>query len=108
LDEDGHRPSEELEQAAFATFNVLPTELEILAPDAVVFFIGPKYELRLNRMFPGIKYEHLRNWKSELLYRCTHPGLPANSFWTYHPKWLRLTRNWNVVEKLGHLMGSHS
>lgn len=108
FDEDGRRPSEQLEQVGFETFNLLPSEIEILAPDAVIFFVGPRYETRLNQIFPGMQYEQLAAFSSELVYRCKHPDLPTRSFWTYHPNYLRRSRNWAVVEKLGHLIHGRS
>src|SRR5580658_5057866 len=44
----GPRPRRELEDLVCRTFNRLPIEVEIAAPEVVIFLTGPDYDQRLN------------------------------------------------------------
>jgi hypothetical protein len=101
FDMGGKRVPKELEEIAFDAFNVLAKEIEIIAPDAVIFFVGTRYETRLNQTFKEIEYKPVRGFSSELLSRCAHTNLPFHSYWTHHPRRLSYQKRWNVIEKLG-------
>lgn len=103
LDENKRRLSPEIEDIVFALFNVIPGEIEILSPDMVVFFIGPRYEKRLMKIFPNLSFERVASIPSEAIWRCLHPQLPQRSFWTYHPRYLRMSRKWWVIDALAEL-----
>ncbi len=95
MDVGAGRPPVEIE-AAPADTNLLPAELVAFNPRVVVFFTGPNYDRRLLDIFPGATFALLSN----ALAHVSHPSLPLLSFRTYHPKYLRLSRNWGVLDEL--------
>lgn len=96
VDQYNERPEPEVEDAIW-DLALLNRELEVLEPDAVVFFTGPHYEERLRETFPGVRYHML----TPDVVRLAHPDLPANAFRTYHPRYLWQARKRAV---LGHIV----
>lgn len=94
LDQNGKRPNTTVEEVV-SRFRLLPKEIEITKPDAVVFFIGPYYRSRLAATFPGIALQPA----APKISRAVHPQLPTSSFHTYHPGYLR-RGNWHVITDL--------
>lgn len=105
IDEVEQRPSEDVEDAASASFNVLPAEVRFATPDVVVFFTGPHYDERLNSVFPGCKFEAVKGRDGRVLSLLTHRDLPTQSYRTYHPNYLRRSKNWHVVAEIARLSG---
>lgn len=60
-------------------------ELELLRPDAVVFFTGPRYDPLLAETFPGLVHEPAG---LPFVSRLVHPALPGPSFRCYDPAFL--------------------
>lgn len=89
------RPCPAVEQAV-CSLGLLPAEIEITRPEVVVFFTGRRYDGRLRETFPGASLERL----SPFVCRVTHAGLPFHSYRTYHPAYLRRSRNWGVLDEV--------
>lgn len=94
--ESGRRPSPELADALLNRFPVLLREVAIGKPHVVIFFTGPSYDERLTATFPGAFFERTALPERQLA-RVVHPGLPARSFRTYHPTYLRRTKKWRTI-----------
>jgi hypothetical protein len=71
-------------------------ELEALKPQNVIFFTGPDYDHLLEMVFPRAKLEVA----SGQVLQVSHESLPTNSFRTYHPAYLRRSRQWGVLDDL--------
>jgi hypothetical protein len=79
---------------------LLPEEVAIVRPDAAVFFTGSGYDGRLRETFPAVVFHRV----SKLISRLEHAQLPWHSYRTAHPKYLRLSGNWAVLEELSQLV----
>lgn len=95
IDQGGNRPNKELEHAV-SLLNLLQSELRITQPDAIVFFTGPYYDDRLVSSFPQMQIMP----ESAFLAKLRDPTLPELSFRTYHPNYLRRSRNWGVLDEI--------
>jgi hypothetical protein len=95
LDQSNGRPDADAEND-ICRLGILQKEIDITQPDAVVFFTGPKYDERLKETFPGLKCTP----EVGLLIRIKHPCLPKLCYRTYHPKYLRFSRNWKVIQEI--------
>jgi hypothetical protein len=102
VDENGNRPSLAMEQAVLRTYNVLPDEIAIGRPSVVVFLTGPYYDNSLRRVFPKIIIQPLRRLPQVALLR--HPALPRHSYRTYHPRYLRQSKQWKVLSSICRLV----
>jgi hypothetical protein len=80
---------------------VLTGEVGVMRPNVAVFFTGSSYDGRLRETFPGIGFHRV----SRLVSRLEHGGLPYHSYRTAHPKYLRLSGNWSVLDELSQLLG---
>lgn len=83
MDQHCKRPSPQLEEN-ICRLGLLVGELQILKPDAVVFFTGPHYDARLRQTFPGVEYTALTPDVALL----RHAELPPKAYRTYHPRYL--------------------
>src|SRR5207249_4508748 len=90
---------------------VLPQEVKILQPEAVVFFTGrtQPYQEALDQLFAGGTYLPCAEIDPDdplLVCQVQHPEkiLPADSFRTDHPGSLRWKRKWSVIEQLAELI----
>lgn len=97
VDLDNDLPSGEMLDSLLQT-EVLPREIEITRPDAVVFFTGPtsRYDNALRRTFDAVELSETET----NLHKVSHPVLPENSFRTYHPNYLQRDSQWNLVESI--------
>lgn len=68
-------------------FHVIPSELEILKPNVVLFLTGPNYDRILKDNFGELEYEALPNYSQRQLSRVFLKDVPF-SFRTYHPNYL--------------------
>lgn len=96
VEQNARRPSPAVEDFV-SRFELLPREIDISQPDAVVFFAGPRYRARLSATFLGVSLE----LTAPKISRVVHPNLPRASFYTYHPGYL-IRGHWEVI---GHLAG---
>ena len=94
VDQNGSRPKATVEEIV-SRFGLLPREIAITRPGAVVFFTGPYYRSRLTTTFPGVSLEPA----APKISRVVHPQLPKASFHTYHPGYLR-RGHWHVIDAL--------
>jgi hypothetical protein len=85
-------------------FNVVPGEIRLTAPDAVIFFTGPWYEKRLELTFVGAQMHEVSGLPTNLLARLVHPDLPWHSYRTYHPNYLRRSRQWDLLTVITNLV----
>lgn len=99
VDEDGGRPGDDIERLLLAHFNVLPEELAAGEPDVVVFFTGPHYDELLRVLFPRLEFREC----GPALAALRHPALPEKCFRTYHPRYLRFSKQWNVLAEISRL-----
>lgn len=83
MDQHCKRPSPQLEEDV-CRLGLLVGELQILKPEAVVFFTGPRYDERLRCTFPGVEYTALTPDVALL----RHADLPPKAYRTYHPRYL--------------------
>lgn len=83
--------------------DILPREVEITSPDAVVFFTGPtsRYDNVLRRTFDGVELSEVET----NLHKVSHPVLPEVSFRTYHPNYLQRAKQWDLVEAVSQRIG---
>lgn len=93
------RPERTIENKSCG-LELLQKELEILKPDAVVFFTGPKYDERLKTTFPGLKPIGVTRYIDRIK---LDRQLPRRSFRTYHPRWLRFNQ-WGVIREIADLI----
>jgi len=84
------------------------TEIADSEAKAVIFFTGPNYDYLLERTFRDVQYFPVAgNHESErVLARIESPDLPAASFRTYHPKYLRISGQWDILDTLAETVGS--
>lgn len=81
----GRVPDEYLD--FWSRHRLLAKEVQLLVPQLVLFVTGPDYDDLLKREFPGIDLPMLSF--AEPISRTSHPELPALSFTSYHPAFLR-------------------
>lgn len=93
VDQRGHRPEPAMEDAA-CRLGLLEREIAITRPDVVIFFTGA-YHDRLQSTFPGLSVVEFPSFA-----RLKHPALPVHSYRTYHPRYLRLSRRWRVLDEI--------
>ena len=86
------RPIPSIEEN-ICNLGLLQAEIEITRPSVVVFFTGPSYDNRLKSTFSGITFDS----SSRRLSRLVHPQLPHHSYRTYHPNYLRRSKNNRMV-----------
>ena len=96
LDVGGRRPGEDLTSNVLG-LRLLQHELTITQPDVVVFFTGPTYDRFLSKSFPNTT-------RSEIVPGLNHVHddsgvLPPRTFRTYHPRYLRMARRWQLVQE---------
>jgi hypothetical protein len=95
MDSGKSRVSAEVEERV-AALRLLQLEIAAHRPEVVVFFSGPRYDHRLTASFPDAVLEAA----GPLLSRVVHPDLPERSYRTYHPRYLRMSRHWDVLVEL--------
>jgi hypothetical protein len=88
-DEKKTTPSNEIGDR-LRSFRVLPNEIMILRPEAIIFLSGPRYDYTIDALFPSCEFVQLDSAipKRELA-RVKHIQLPLLTFRTYHPAGLR-------------------
>ena len=94
-DPNGRRPTLEVEEAV-SRLGLLPQEIAVTEPDAVVFFTGPDYKVRLQETFPGVDHRSVCSVLSKL----AHPELPCHTYQTYHPQYLNRSTRWGTIGEI--------
>jgi len=64
-------------------------ELRILDPHICILFTGPDYDRLLSSILPNCEYVPYEEYPLKHLAKLVHPALPAKSYRTYHPAYLR-------------------
>lgn len=99
---NGHdRPTQEVE-SMICEHSPLPSEIQILEPDVVIFFTGPAYDDRLQSTFPGVGFEDCVS--DGFIHRLCHSRLPKHTYRTYHPAYLRRRRKWSLLKNVATLI----
>jgi hypothetical protein len=108
VDENYRRPSVDVENILRGCFDVLAKEIELAAPDIIVFFTGPSYDQLLCSTLQGSQLYDTPLNNRRLLARLGSNGgaLPKRSYRTYHPKGLRLHKKWDIIREIAE-MTSH-
>lgn len=97
LDEEGGPPTDRVADCLRSAFNLLPFELSVIRPAAVVLFTG-RYDSHLSRMLEGVRFENVTGFTSAECSLVRHELLPKFSFRTYHPGFLRRSGRWRVIQ----------
>ena len=97
FDDGGGRPFGDSLKIIEKFDEVLLSEIQILKPDVVVFFSGPKFEYRINNLFENVEFNEVKGFQNMQLSRLSHKLLPFNTYRTYHPRYLRQSK---LEEKL--------
>jgi hypothetical protein len=108
VDQYGNRPDPAVEEECCDLFGVLTDEIALLQPDVVLFFTGPQYDQRLLTTFAGAKLLEVGTHPLRELARVEHPWLPAWTFRTYHPAYLRRRGLWHLLDEIGAIGESDS
>ena len=88
-DLDGGRAYGEYETTISTLDDVLLEEIKILKPNVCLFFTGPSFDNRIERLFDGVNFSSVADFNQRQLCRLEHADLPALTFRTYHPNYLR-------------------
>lgn len=92
VDVGRRRPPAEVE-AKVASLRLLEHEVAVTRPDAVIFFTGPRYDDRLKATFPEASIEELGHGTAHI------HNLPFRAVRTYHPRYLRQSRQWAELDR---------
>lgn len=92
FDFGGKSPQGEHKKVISDVDDLLIQEIDLLDPDIVLFFTGPNFDNRIRNIFPEISYNEVEKFTERELALLKHPKLPANSYRTYHPRYLRQSR----------------
>jgi hypothetical protein len=105
-DQKGDRPRDFL-GAELRQLRMVPREIKILGPHAIVFFTGPYYDQEFDEYFTGWKQTDVGNgkWIQRLHH---HDLLPERTFRTYHPNHLRLKQKMDWVKDIAELIKSRA
>ncbi len=81
---------------------VLAAQVRILEPSVVIFLTGPTRDEVIKELFSGATFEPLRDQAINKLARVTGAdALPVSTYRTYHPKHLRLAKQWTLLDLIG-------
>jgi hypothetical protein len=99
-DENGKTPTDAVADV-LRRFRILPNEIAILRPDAVIFLSGPNYDYTVNAFFPNCQYTPVApEIPTRQLAHLAHENLPPSSFRTYHPNSLRQQNKLDYLDKI--------
>ena len=90
FDLDKNRPYGKFEREISKLDSILIGEIEILKPRVCIFFTGPSFDQRIEKIFEGVTFENVGNWKKSQLSKLSHQMLPILTYRTHHPKSLRI------------------
>lgn len=93
FDVDRKRPLGDHEKVISKIDYLLVNEIEILDPDICFFFTSYTFDHRLKKIFPGIQFISVVGFEKNVLCKLKHDNLPENSYRTYHPRYLRTSKN---------------
>jgi len=84
--------------------NLFTAELAILNPHVCLFFSGPHYDGFIKGTFPNCEFLACGEPSARELARVMDLSLPAASFRTYHPNFLRQSNRWSYLETMRKLV----
>ncbi len=84
--------------------NLLKEELAILEPNAVVFVTGPVYDFTIRKLFPDVTFSDLCPGAKIV----QSAALPRGSVRTYHPNYLRRSKQFAVLDQIAAWIKSES
>lgn len=95
----------EIDKIQKAQNGLLRHEIDVLSPDVIVFFTGPKYDSALRAEFADVEFAPFdRGQNSALplssLALLRAPGLPAKTVRTYHPEYLQRSRQLSLLSEI--------
>lgn len=96
VDQHGGRIRQPGLENAVAQVGLLQGEIAITDPHAVIFFTGPSFDECLASSFPGVTFEPA----ADSLLQLRHPALPIHSYRTYHPRYLKRSGRWGVLNEI--------
>lgn len=98
FDVDGKMPMGKNAELISRADDLLKEEVKILNPTMVIFFTGPKLDARLLKIFPGLRFKEEDSGLNQKQFaKLEHEILPASTFRTYHPRYLRMKGLENLV-----------
>jgi hypothetical protein len=102
-DQDSRRPDKAHEEIFSIVDNLLIDEIKIVKPKICIFFTSPHFDYRLQNIFDNqIEFIETYCFDMEILCQLKHPNLPVLTFRTYHPGYLRRSRNEeSVIDFIG-------
>jgi hypothetical protein len=84
------RPDEAHEALISTVDDLLMKEIEIVKPKVCIFFIGHRFDYRLENIFNPIEFIKVDGFEEKVFCQVKHPKLPELSYRTYHPRYLRM------------------
>jgi hypothetical protein len=82
--------------------DLLLDEIRILEPTVCMFFTWHGFDYRIKKIFNGIEFLPVNEFKIHQFCQLKHEKLPLLTFRTYHPRYLRINRLENkVIEYVG-------
>lgn len=93
-----NRPSSSIREFENKYFDIIQQEVNIIKPNLIVFFTGPKYDGRLTKKFEVINKHSLKSDipSKELAKLDLGIGIPA--YRTYHPHYLRRQKKTDYID----------
>jgi len=81
---------------------LLSHEIDVLKPDVVVFFTGPRYDSTIRTEFEHVEFRPFENPRFPLstLALLRGRGLPVKTLRSYHPEYLQRSRQWGVISMI--------
>lgn len=107
IDQDKKRPDKELEESVCNAFPVLPLEINVAKPNALIFFTGPQYDGRLIKTFGGAEFEEIVSYNKKALARVIHDKLPCHCYRTYHPHYIYRSKQTQILDDISAMVRSH-
>lgn len=98
-DDKGH-PCKVVQELELENFNVLASEIQIISPDVVIFFTGNGCDINISERLGETKFEKCSDHETEIFARVVNKNLPKKSFRTYHPSYLRESKNEHLLDEL--------
>lgn len=94
FDQDEREPEESIKKLSCEAFPVLQEEIQITAPEVLVFLTGPYNDRWLEALFPGLQFEPIGDFQVLSRLVDSRTRLPEKSFRAYHPNFiLRMDRD---------------
>lgn len=101
------RPDDLIQEQEIIHFNILLQEINILKPDAIIFFSGPYYDQDISQRIDGVQFSKCSKHDSRILSKLKHTNLPDKTFRTYHPNYLRLSGRENILDEIVNLINEN-